>query len=92
MIKVKKVEDLTPQELEEYNNRQEDWEDGAVDRAWQAIRQQRDSLLAATDWAALPDSPAYSQELLAYRQSLRDLPEQYTNPDDVVWPDNPLEG
>lgn len=59
---------------------------------WQSIRNQRDILLSATDWAVLPDSPhASNQELLDYRQALRDLPETYATPDEVVWPDNPLE-
>ena len=46
------------------------------------IRARRDRLLAATDWAVLPDSPLDAQlleEVKTYRQALRDVPE-LTNP------------
>lgn len=59
---------------------------------WRKIRNRRDVLLSSTDWAVLPDSPYNTQALLDYRQALRDLPQTFTNPDDVVWPDNPLGG
>lgn len=59
---------------------------------WDEIRDMRNEKLAATDWAVLPDSPHQgSGPLLAYRQSLRDIPETYASPQDVVWPQNPLE-
>lgn len=43
-----------------------------------AIRIQRDKLLAETDWTQLPDnnlSETKRQEWIAYRQQLRDFPE-----------------
>ena len=42
------------------------------------IRARRDRLLAATDWAVLPDSPLDAQSLetvKTYRQALRDVPQ-----------------
>lgn len=58
---------------------------------WENIRQERDWLLAMTDsLAALPDHPQL-QAVLDYRQTLRDLPQAYADPSDVVWPVNPLE-
>jgi len=84
---------LNTEELNKLNlERNTYYQAEAQERAWQAIRNKRGDLLAATDWAALPDSPANTPEMLAYRQALRDLPNAYANPDDVVWPANPLGG
>ena len=58
---------------------------------WQHIRNERDVLLSETDTAAaLPDHPK-RDAILVYRQALRDLPQNFSTPDEVVWPDNPLE-
>ena len=57
---------------------------------WDEIRQQRDQKLSDTDWAVLPDSPHDTQAVRDYRQALRDITEA-KSPDDVVWPENPLE-
>lgn len=57
-----------------------------------AVRAQRDKLLAATDWAVLPDSPldGTSQTALkAYRQALRDVPQQEGFPGTITWPEMP---
>lgn len=57
-----------------------------------AVRTQRDKLLAATDWAVLPDSPldGTSQTALkAYRQALRDVPQQEGFPNSISWPNMP---
>ena len=61
-----------------------------VDAEWGRIREKRNHLIADTDWAVLPDSPHDTQAVRDYRQALRDITE-YATPDDVVWPDNPLE-
>jgi hypothetical protein len=59
------------------------------------IRQQRIGLLASTDWTQMPDSPLSAelkQAWAAYRQALRDLPDEQGNVnsiDDVVWPTSP---
>ena len=56
----------------------------------QKIRNQRDQLLAATDKEVLPDrSP--SDEILAYRQALRNVPQQEGFPSDIEWPVRPIE-
>ena len=52
------------------------------------IRARRDRLLAATDWAVLPDSPLDAQSLEAvktYRQALRDVPQQEHFPGALTW-------
>jgi hypothetical protein len=56
--------------------------------AWVDIRSKRDSLLAATDWWAVSDR-AMSAAEAAYRQSLRDVPQTFSSPADVVWPTKP---
>ena len=56
------------------------------------IRTRRDRLLAATDWAVLPDSPLDAQSLDAvktYRQALRDVPQQEHFPGAITWPQMP---
>ena len=54
-----------------------------------ALRRQRDQLLAETDWWVFPDSPDATAEQLAYRQALRDLPANTTDPANPVWPTKP---
>ena len=56
------------------------------------IRARRDRLLAATDWAVLPDSPLDAQSLEAvktYRQALREVPQQEHFPGAITWPQMP---
>lgn len=61
-------------------------------RKWTGIRQKRDSLITETDWTQVQDcqlSDDKKAEFLAYRQELRDIPQAYGDPDDVVWPEKP---
>jgi len=54
-----------------------------------SARKQRNDLLAATDWQvlrALEDGNGLDFNLAAYRQALRDVPEQPGFPYDIVWP------
>ena len=62
------------------------------DNQWAAVRLLRDQLLRDSDWAVLPDTPPAKTALTAwktYRQALRDLPQTYERPADVVWPEAP---
>lgn len=52
------------------------------------IRIKRNSLLAETDWWAVQDRTMTPQEI-AYRQALRDIPEQDGFPLDIFWPIKP---
>ena len=55
----------------------------------QGVRNQRDKLIANTDWMALSDStltPAWA----AYRQALRDVTSQAGFPHTVDWPKEPV--
>lgn len=54
----------------------------------QLIREDRDRRLAQTDWMALSDN-VMSQDWVAYRQALRDLPLQEGFPYNVTWPVRP---
>lgn len=51
-------------------------------------RAKRQSLLAETDWMALSDN-TLTEEWGAYRQVLRDIPQQEGFPFEVVWPVKP---
>lgn len=53
-----------------------------------ALRKERNSLLALTDWWASSDL-TMTAEQTAYRQALRNITDSYTSLDDVVWPTKP---
>ena len=52
------------------------------------LRAERDRRIAATDWWASSDL-TMTAEQTAYRQALRDITENYSSLQDVVWPDKP---
>jgi hypothetical protein len=62
---------------------------GEVQVAWRAVRAVRDRLLAASDWTQVADAPVDSAAWAAYRQELRDIPQDFASPDAVVWPSAP---
>lgn len=53
------------------------------------VRSQRDFLLASSDWTQLADAPVDAAAWAAYRQALRDIPQQAGFPDSVTWPNAP---
>ena len=55
---------------------------------WSGIRAERDALLAACDWMANSDV-IMSDAWATYRQALRNLPASQSNPDNVVFPEEP---
>jgi hypothetical protein len=59
------------------------------DLAWFNLRMERNALLAACDWTVLADTPTSTAAWKAYRQQLRDLPANTTDPHNVVWPTPP---
>lgn len=67
----------------------------ALDAAWASLRAERNRRLAASDIRVLPDrwaqmTTATRAAWTAYRQTLRDLPEQITDPTQPVdWPVEP---
>jgi hypothetical protein len=52
------------------------------------LRRQRNQLLTETDWWASSDR-TMTAEQTAYRQALRDLPANTTDPANPVWPTKP---
>ena len=67
------------------------WADGAPARRMVSLREQRNQLLAATDFYALSDVTMDS-DMTVYRQALRDITKQ-TPADDslsnIIWPTKP---
>ena len=63
---------LTAKENAERDAEEKAWADGAFDRAIASLRQDRNRLLAETDFYALSDV-TMSDEMKDYRQKLRDL-------------------
>jgi hypothetical protein len=64
-----------PLTAEEIAQRQADelaWSAGAFDRAMADLRAKRNRLLSATDYLALSDN-TMTEEMISYRQSLRDI-------------------
>lgn len=64
-------------------------EEERLDTLASSVRTQRDSLLAQTDYLLMPDYPITEENLVeikAYRQALRDVPEQEGFPENVIWP------
>ena len=73
------VEEI-PQPTEEEKRKQKEAE----------VRAKRDYLISQTDFLLQPDYPISATDLekvKAYRQALRDIPEQEGFPNDVVWPE-----
>ena len=59
---------------------------------WSQLRTERNRLLQQSDWTALSDahlSQDKKDAWFTYRQSLRDLPENATDPTQVTWPVSP---
>lgn len=59
-----------------------------TEKTWSNLREKRNSLIAETDYLALSDV-TLSSEMITYRQALRDLPANTTNPANPVWPTKP---
>lgn len=59
---------------------------------WYLVRTERDRLLEESDieiLKTLESGQAVSQAMQDYRTQLRDIPQTYPNPKDVVWPAKP---
>lgn len=63
-----------------------------LDAAWQALRTERDARLARTDWTQVVDAPVDAAAWAVYRQALRDLPQNTTDPNEPQWPEEPQNG
>lgn len=56
----------------------------------QALRSRRQSLLQESDWTQVADAPVDRFAWAGYRQALRDLPANTTDPRSPVWPTEPV--
>lgn len=56
---------------------------------WAALRKERNKILALSDWTQVADAPVDQAAWAAYRQALRDLPANTTDPANPVWPSKP---
>ena len=61
----------------------------SIESAWALLRAERSAKLSATDWTVLGDSPTPTAAWKTYRQALRDLPANTTDPFNPVWPTPP---
>ena len=67
-------------------------EDIGDELLWEKLREERNKLLSSCDWTQLADAPLTNEEKqlwIDYRQSLRDLPENVEDINNVVWPQQP---
>jgi hypothetical protein len=84
---------LTDAEIAQRAAEEQAWNAGAFDRALNSLRARRNSLLSASDWTVLSDSPVQDKLIWqSYRQSLRDLTEGLSTVEQVnsvVFPTKP---
>ena len=63
-----------------------------LDWDWFIVRKKRDAMLRDSDYIMMADYPLEDKEGWAsYRELLRDIPQDYADPDDVTYPEIPLE-
>lgn len=53
------------------------------------LRNRRNALIAESDWRVVPDAPWDTAPWIEYRQALRDLPANTTDPRKAEWPVSP---
>ena len=83
--------DFTAEEETAWDNSAIVYANGAFNRAIARLREDRNRLLAQTDFYALSDV-TMSEDMETYRQDLRDLPSGLSTVDDVdtvTWPTKP---
>ena len=59
-----------------------------TENAWNDLRTRRTQLLTETDYLALSDA-TLSEDMRTYRQALRDLPANTSDPANPTWPTKP---
>lgn len=64
----------------------------AIEFSWDQLRYERNIRISNTDWVMLSDismTTEKKEEWVTYRQALRDLPANTTDPENVTWPTPP---
>ena len=79
MVNGKKVT-LTSEGENKYNARVKEWEDTKSQRQLKQIKQERLQRLIETDYLAMSDNNM-SEEIKAFRKSMRDIPQDYSEAD-----------
>jgi hypothetical protein len=82
---------LSAEEITAYRAEQSLWQASANVRISADVRRRRDDMLRDSDVALLRalETAADISHISAYRQQLRDIPQQLTFPDAVTWPTMP---
>ena len=85
--------EITGTELIELEAKEQTWNDGALDRALNNLREKRKPLLEETDYLANSDV-TMSEAMRTYRQDLRNITNGLTTVEEVeavVFPEKPSE-
>lgn len=61
-------------------------EEEIIAEAWDILRSERNRLLSVSDWTQVADAPVDAAAWATYRQELRNLPANTTDPMNPVWP------
>ena len=77
-----KLIDMTAEEIAVRQAEEQAWNDGALNRALDYLRKDRNKLLVETDYLALSDN-TMSEEIKEYRQQLRDITNGLTTVEQV---------
>ena len=87
LVKGKKVPYTKEQEATR-DAEEKAWANGQAGRDLEALREERNRLLANTDWWGMSDLTMTDAQK-KYRQDLRDITKTATSLDDVKWPEMP---
>ena len=66
-----------------------EWAELRKVQVMEALRRERTQKLSETDWMLLSDTTEMSEDWKVYRQALRDLPANTTDPENPTWPPEP---
>ena len=64
----------------------------SIQFSWDQLRYERNIRLTNSDWVMLSDismTTEKKEEWVTYRQALRDLPSNTTDPENITWPNTP---
>jgi hypothetical protein len=65
------------------------WDSVKENVLWSPIRKKRDALLVASDWTQLSDATCDKVAWARYRGELRNIPQTFSKPEEVIWPTPP---
>lgn len=86
------IVDMTDEEIAARQAEEQEWADGAAARNLSSLREERNRKLAECDWLIVMHKEKGTNIPTAwktYRQALRDITDDYTSLNDVVWPEKP---